>query len=149
MNLDRVEKLVRLFGGSRARELVVEAEGWQVTLRRNTTPAPETLTSFPSPTLLDTADEDDLLVQPATTTITAPLVGIFRQGEMRLAPGDRVGAGSPVGGIESMKILNPVIAHVGGEVLEVLVEDAHPVEYGQALFVLLPLPESEEEEVEP
>jgi biotin carboxyl carrier protein len=146
MDLDRVEKLVRLFGGSRARELVVEAEGWQVTLRRGAAPASGASNLFPYPAALDILDEAP--APPATATIAAPLVGIFRQGETRLQPGDRVWAGSPVGGIESMKILNPLLAEVGGEVLEVLVEDGTPVEYGQPLFVLLPLSEPEEEEDE-
>jgi acetyl-CoA carboxylase biotin carboxyl carrier protein len=52
--------------------------------------------------------------------------------------------GATVGHIDSMRILNPVVAEESGTVIEVLVEDGDPVEYGQRLFVLsdaLPLEE--------
>jgi len=55
---------------------------------------------------------------------------------VRLAPGDWVEAGSAVGAIESMKILSPVVAETDGRIVEVLVEDGHPVEYGQPLFLV-------------
>ena len=44
-----------------------------------------------------------------------------------------------------MKILNPVICGVGGQVLEVHIEDGQPVEYGLPLYVLSPLPAGEGE----
>ena len=75
-----------------------------------------------------------------TVMITAPLVGIFRRGERRLAPGDWVEAGAPIGAIESVKIANPVLTEVSGDVVEVLVEDGQPVEYSQPLLVVLPRP---------
>jgi biotin carboxyl carrier protein len=57
---------------------------------------------------------------------------------VRLQPGDRVEGGQPVGSIESMKILSPVQVPEGGEIVEVLVEDGQPVEYGHQLFLLRP-----------
>jgi biotin carboxyl carrier protein len=146
MKLERVEKLVKLFGASRARELVVEADGWQVTLRRGAASNPDGASAALSP-LVSELEEEAAPAAP-TVTITAPLVGLFRQGMARLAPGDLVRAGDPVGGIESMKILNPLFAEAGGEVLEVLVEDGQPIEYGQPLVVLLPLSEAPPEEEE-
>ena len=38
--------------------------------------------------------------------------------------------------IEAMKIMNEIQAEVKGSVLEVLVENGQPVEYGQKLFKL-------------
>jgi oxaloacetate decarboxylase (Na+ extruding) subunit alpha len=147
MNLERIEKLVKLFGGSRAEELTVEADGWNLRLRRNSGPT----AALPADTPMGPLENDLLVPEPpaiCTVEVTAPLVGIFRQGEERLAPGDLVQSGAPVGAIESLKILNPVVAEVSGEVLEVLVEDGHPVEYGQPLFVVLPAPEPDVEEAE-
>jgi acetyl-CoA carboxylase biotin carboxyl carrier protein len=36
--------------------------------------------------------------------------------------------------IEAMKIMNEIQAELNGTVLEALVENGHPVEYGQRLF---------------
>jgi acetyl-CoA carboxylase biotin carboxyl carrier protein len=75
---------------------------------------------------------------PGIHEIVAPLVGTFYIApEPGAAPfvrtGDRVEAGQTVGIVEAMKLLNPVSAEFGGEVVDVLVGDAEPVEFGQGL----------------
>ena len=50
--------------------------------------------------------------------------------------GDRVKAGQLVGTIESLNVLNEVETSVAGRVVEVLVQDGQPVEYGQALMAI-------------
>jgi biotin carboxyl carrier protein len=147
MNVDRIEKLVRLFGASRAGELLIEADGWRVAVRRSgLSSPPPPAAATPSPSV-----SESLLEEPESPSaaITAPLVGIFRQGERAVQVGDTIAAGQMVGSIESMKILNPVVAEVGGEVLEVLIEDGVPVEFGQALYRLWPSVEPAGGEEEP
>jgi biotin carboxyl carrier protein len=147
MNLERIERLVKLFGRSCARELQVESEEWRLSLRRAPAASAE-VPAFPLGQVSGESESD--AHDPALISITAPLVGIFRQGHVRLQPGDCVQAGDPVGSIESMKILSPVLAAEGGEIEEALVEDGQPVEYGHQLFLLRPLSdrdaEAEEEE---
>ena len=50
--------------------------------------------------------------------------------------GERVGKGDVLCIVEAMKLMNEIEAEVGGIVREVLVENAQPVEFGQALFVI-------------
>jgi len=74
-------------------------------------------------------------------TITAPMVGTFYRAPAPDADpyveiGDTVSPGQVVCIIEAMKIMNEIQAEVRGRVLEILVENAEPVEYGQPLFVL-------------
>lgn len=152
MDLERIERLVRLFERSHARELHVESEGWSLSLSRASVAAVSTAAPAEAPRA-QPAEEAE---QPTTrVSITAPLVGIFRQGGVRLQVGDRVEAGAPVGSIESMKILSPVLADEGGEIQEVLVEDGQPVEYGHQLYLLQPhhplrgYPGRESDEAEP
>ncbi len=38
--------------------------------------------------------------------------------------------------VEAMKTLNPIPAPRAGEVLEVLVQDAQPIEFGEPLLVI-------------
>jgi biotin carboxyl carrier protein len=146
MNLERIEKLVQWFGASHVRELVVEAEEWRVAMSRSAVSA---ALSPPMPVTGPVEWGEDANAERETVlTVTAALVGIFRQGEVRLRIGSAVRAGDAVGSIESMKILNPVLSEVNGEVVEALIEDGQPVEYGQALFVLEPREAAPDEEGE-
>ena len=52
--------------------------------------------------------------------------------------GDRIRAGQVVCIVEAMKLMNEVEAEVSGEVVEILVENAQPVEYGQVLMRVNP-----------
>jgi biotin carboxyl carrier protein len=38
--------------------------------------------------------------------------------------------------IEAMKVMNEIKAEIAGEVLEILVENGEPVEFGQPLFLV-------------
>ena len=64
------------------------------------------------------------------------MVGIFYHAEPPLFLGAEIKAGQIIGSIESMKLMNDVVAEDSGRVTDVLVEDGAPVEYGQALFRL-------------
>ncbi len=145
MDLDRIEKLIHLFGTSQVRELIVEADGWSLSVQRGAAPV---ATAIAGPPLSDLAEEpfEPLPDAPATAAITAPMVGVFRQGIAPLLLGSTIQAGEPVGGIESMKIMNPVISEVSGQIRELLIEDGTPVEYGQILFLVEPRPGVLEEE---
>ena len=51
-------------------------------------------------------------------------------------PGDAVAAGDTLLLIEAMKTFNPIRAPRAGKVARILVSDAAPVEYGEALIIL-------------
>ncbi|WP_374570327.1 acetyl-CoA carboxylase biotin carboxyl carrier protein [Phenylobacterium sp.] len=50
--------------------------------------------------------------------------------------GDTVQAGQTLMIVEAMKTMNPIPAPKGGKVVEILVEDAQPVEFGEPLVVI-------------
>ena len=50
--------------------------------------------------------------------------------------GDRVKAGQLVGTIESLNVLNEVETTFAGHVVEILVQEGQPVEYGQVLMTI-------------
>jgi acetyl-CoA carboxylase biotin carboxyl carrier protein len=75
--------------------------------------------------------------------IKSPIVGTFYAGPNPEAGafvkvGDTVEAGQTVCIIEAMKLMNEIEADVSGEVVRILVENGHPVEYGEPLFALRP-----------
>jgi acetyl-CoA carboxylase biotin carboxyl carrier protein len=71
--------------------------------------------------------------------ITAPLVGtVYHSPSPEDAPfvkvGDRVDENTVVCIIEAMKVMNEVKAAVSGTIAEILVSNAHPVEFGAKLI---------------
>ena len=73
--------------------------------------------------------------------ISAHFVGIFHasakpRGGALVAIGDRVKVGQLVATIESLNVINEVESPVAGCVVEILVQDGQPVEYGQHLIVI-------------
>ncbi len=71
--------------------------------------------------------------------ITSPTPGTFYAKPSPEDPefvkvGSKVRPDSVVCKIEAMKIFNDIAAECAGTIVEVLVDNAHPVEYGQPLF---------------
>lgn len=75
--------------------------------------------------------------------ITSPMVGTFYRapapGEAAFVEvGDRIKLGQVVCIIEAMKLMNEIEAEVSGQVMEIVVENGKPVEYGQTLMWVNP-----------
>jgi acetyl-CoA carboxylase biotin carboxyl carrier protein len=73
--------------------------------------------------------------------ITSPMVGTFYRAESEgaepfVAIGDTVEAGQTIGIVEAMKLFNPIVTEWSGVVLEVLAENAKPVQFGDPLVRL-------------
>jgi len=71
--------------------------------------------------------------------VSAPLVGTFYSAASPDDPhfvkvGDRVNENTVLCIIEAMKVMNEVKAGMSGTIAEILVENAHPVEFGTKLF---------------
>ena len=74
-------------------------------------------------------------------TLNSPMVGTaFVAAEPGADPfvkvGDQVSAGQTVLIVEAMKVMNPIPAPKAGKVIEILISDAEPVEFGQPLMVI-------------
>jgi acetyl-CoA carboxylase biotin carboxyl carrier protein len=82
-------------------------------------------------------------VDSSLVEITSPMVGTFYRAPAPDEPafvdvGDRIQTGQTVCIIEAMKLMNELEAEVSGEVVEILVDNAQPVEFGQTLMRLRP-----------
>jgi len=76
--------------------------------------------------------------------IVSPMVGTFYRAPAPDADpfvevGDIVEVGQTVCIIEAMKLMNEIEAETKGRLVEILVENAQPVEFGQKLFLVEPL----------
>ena len=75
--------------------------------------------------------------------ITSPMVGTFYRSPAPDEPafassGDRIRIGQTVCIIEAMKLMNEIEAEAAGQVMEVLVENGQPIEFGQILMYVNP-----------
>ena len=140
-------------------EFAVEEEGFKLKIRRganglpvvsttrgSNSPFPTTDTVSPLPTTPGAGTTSTASSNSAGTReeagisyIKSPMVGTFyRAASPESKPfadvGAKVAENTVVCIIEAMKIMNEIQAEAKGIVVEVLVENGQPVEYGQRLF---------------
>lgn len=75
--------------------------------------------------------------------ISSPMVGTFYRSPAPGEPpfvevGDRVRVGQTVCIIEAMKLMNEIEAEASGQIIEILVQNGEPIEYGQPLMRINP-----------
>ena len=159
MDLKQIKQIIELMKRSELTEFAIEEEGFKLKIRRgnnglpvvsglrgsnspfatgDTTP-PIPLQSSgstpPQPTLTPAAPREEAGIG----YIKSPMVGTFyRAASPESKPfadtGLKVVENTVVCIIEAMKIMNEIQAEAKGTVLEALVENGQPVEYGQRLF---------------
>jgi acetyl-CoA carboxylase biotin carboxyl carrier protein len=155
LDLKQIKQIIDLMKRSELTEFAVEEEGFKLKIRRGMTGLPVVSTSRGSNSPFPAYDTNPPMpvptAAPAALTATAaveeagvgfiksPMVGTFyRAASPESKPfadtGTKVVENSVVCIIEAMKIMNEIQAEAKGTVLEVLVENGQPVEYGQRLF---------------
>ena len=82
-----------------------------------------------------------LPVEPTGEVFKSPMLGTFYraaspEAESFAKPGDRVNADCTLCIIEAMKVMNEIKAEREFEIVDVLVKNGEPVEFGQPLFLI-------------
>ena len=104
---------------------------------------PVAATAAPAPSLELATEASPAALADNFYIIKSPIVGTFYAGPNPEAGpfvkvGDLVEAGRTVCIVEAMKLMNEIEADISGEVVQILVENGQPVEYGEPLFALRP-----------
>ena len=89
------------------------------------------------------AAPEEPAVDPSLKEIRSPMVGTFyRRPSPDVDPYVKVGGAvdedTVVCIVEAMKVNNEIKAEMDGDIVEILVEDGHPVEFDQPLFRVRP-----------
>jgi acetyl-CoA carboxylase biotin carboxyl carrier protein len=154
MQLDheQLHRLLIALGDSDIQEFRLEGDDFRLEIRRNlpgqavvapvmaapvAAAAPVKPLDSASPPPAATSTRSDLL------EITAPMVGTFYRAPAPGEPsfvevGTRINVGQAVCILEAMKLMNELESEVGGEVVEILVDNGTPVEFGQVLMRVKP-----------
>jgi len=147
MDIRKVKKLIDLLEESGINEIEIHEGEESVRITRH---APGAQTAYLAPPMAAPPPPAASTVAAPTKAepaevpghrVTAPMVGTFyRAPSPGASPFVEIGSAVEVGDtlciIEAMKMLNPIEADKAGTIREVLVENGHPVEYGQPLFII-------------
>src|SRR5690348_10446502 len=154
ISVEQVRRLIQMMNSSDVHEVTIEreSEGLRLTLRKPTPVigggAPYLVAEEPGAPV--EAAEPEAGPESAEQTpaapdthqkVTATLVGIFRVSLKRgskaaVSIDDQVRVGQIVGAIEALNVMNEVETPVAGRVVEIVVKDGQPVEYGQHLMTI-------------
>ncbi len=138
-----VRELAEILNETGLSEIEVERDGQRVRVARaSSTAAVQTIAS--APVLVPPPPLAPVVEPEAGRTgevVTSPMVGtVYLQAQPGTPPyvkvGDSVAVGQTLLLIEAMKTMNPISAPKAGTVLELLVVDAQPVEFGEPLVVI-------------
>lgn len=151
LNFKELQELVSALNQTDISELTLKSNDFELTLRKQgASPVPggeAAIASEPAPALAPPTAPAPPPAQAAPPAakdtdlvdITSPMVGTFYRAPAPDEPpyvevGDRIRVGQTVCIIEAMKLMNELEAEVAGEVVEILADNAQPVEFGQPLM---------------
>ena len=155
---DQLHKLLDALGESDIQEFRLEGDDFRLEVRRNlpvttvAAPVAPVAQAVPQASAVDVAAQGETpsaAPPPAAGSrsdlvdVTAPMVGTFytapAPGEAPFVEiGNRINAGQTICILEAMKLMNELEAEVAGEVVEILVDNGTPVEFGQVLMRVKP-----------
>ncbi len=147
MNLKEIKELITLMNENELMELEVERDGMKIRLRKSSSGKIETIMEeHAAPKVVKAGEKtvESAAKERSLIAIKAPMVGTFyRSANPEAKPyaeiGQTVEVGQVVCIIEAMKLMNEIKSEVKGKVVEILVENARSIEYGQALFMVEPI----------
>jgi len=167
MDFKKIQELIKLIGQTEVAELKIEEGDFKISIRNKNfagtkttqmvSMAPVAQTGIPVQAVQPAAaappaaaNADASAEKPPADAasdnliyIKSPMVGTFYRSSSPDKPpyikiGDSVTTGTVVCVVEAMKLFNEIESEISGKVVEVLVEDATPVEYDQPLYAIDP-----------
>jgi acetyl-CoA carboxylase biotin carboxyl carrier protein len=158
LDLKQIKQIIDLMKRSELTEFAVEEEGFKLKIRRganglplvsttakgsNTPFIPESnsVPPIPPPAPIQISGAQVAAEEPGVVYIKSPMVGTFYrspspESKAFVDVGAKIEENTLVCIIEAMKIMNEIQAEIKGTLVEMLVENGQPVEYGQRLFKL-------------
>ena len=148
MNLKEIKEMIQLMNENGLSEIEIEKDGLKIRLRKGSGGAIESSVvenaPAPAPGAMGGAASGGKLPAPASAqraSIKSPMVGTFYSAPAPDAasfvqPGSQVDVGQVICVIEAMKLMNEIKSEVRGKIVEILVHNGDPVEFGQPLFVI-------------
>jgi acetyl-CoA carboxylase biotin carboxyl carrier protein len=149
MELKEIKKIVEMMTENDLAEFLLEEEAFTLQLKRGTAgitqivSAPQQMVAAPAPAAAPAAAAPASNGNEGLIEIKSPMVGTFYRSPSPDADsfvqiGQDVTVDTVVCIIEAMKVMNEIQAEVKGKIKKILVDNATPVQFGQALFLVEP-----------
>ena len=150
MNMKEIKEMINLMNENNLMELEVEKDGMRIRLKKTASgqdlyngPIMVERERLPQNRAQESAESMERAAEK-TLEIKAPMVGTFYRAPSPEAPpyvevGQMVEPGQVICVIEAMKLMNEIKSEIKGKVLEVLVDNTEPVEFGQSMFLIEPI----------
>ncbi|MCX5668447.1 MAG: acetyl-CoA carboxylase biotin carboxyl carrier protein [Candidatus Omnitrophica bacterium] len=149
MYIKEIKDMLALMNDNGLTELEVEKDGMRIKLKKSSGGSFEKAIEFVPQASAPQSTQEAKAAKEAekaknTVDIKAPMVGTFYRSPSPEAAahvnvGDTIGIGQVLCIIEAMKLMNEIKSEVRGKILEILVDNAEPVEFGQVIFVIEPI----------
>ncbi len=142
METKKLKEFIKFMEDNNLNELEIEEDGKRIRLKKNSSDQPVVISQIPSQAQAPATPEN----KPSKSNvleIKSPMVGTFYAAPSPGAKpyveiGTVIKSGDIVCIVEAMKLMNEIKAEVGGKVVQILVENADPIEFGQTLFAIEP-----------
>ena len=157
MKAKEIQDLINFISDTGLEEVNIETEQLKLKVKRSSEATATVVAAAPvaapaaapapapaaSPAPAAAAPADNKPAADNLVTIKSPMIGTFYRSSNPETPpfvgvGDSVSKGKTVCIVEAMKLFNEIESDVSGKIVEVLVEDATPVEFDQPLFLVDP-----------
>jgi len=148
MDTKEIQRLLDYIAKSPLAEVSIETEGLKVSVKKNSAGAPVvTVAAAPvaaAPAAAPAAPAAPAAAAPVSDnlyTVKSPMIGTFYRAagpdkDDFVAVGSEIAPGKTLCMIEAMKLFNEIDSEVSGKIVQILVENASPVEFDQPLFVV-------------
>jgi acetyl-CoA carboxylase biotin carboxyl carrier protein len=160
MELKEIKELIKLVSESGVSEVEVERGDFKLAIKKTDEKtmvvhqtAPSLVQADPiepaSPAQVASAVQTDKIESHHTEssshliTIKSPMIGTYYKSSSPDKPpfvqvGDEIKVGQVLCIVEAMKLFNEIESEVSGKIVKILVDNASPIEYDQALFLVEP-----------
>jgi acetyl-CoA carboxylase biotin carboxyl carrier protein len=150
MDTKEIQRLLDYIAKSPLAEVSIETEGLKVSVKKNSAVAPVvTVAAAPAPVAAaPAAAPAAAAVAPVAApvadnlyTVKSPMIGTFYRAagpdkDNFVEVGSEIAPGKTLCMIEAMKLFNEIDSEVSGKIVQILVDNASPVEFDQPLFVV-------------
>ena len=145
MDTKEIQEIIKLMEENNLVEVEIEQEGKKIKLRkaefRNLAPQDVIYKQTATPSQPAQEEQKTPAKSENLIEIKSPMVGTFYRAsapnaEPYVEVGKKIKKGDVLCIIEAMKLMNEIKSEVDGEIVEILVENGEPIEYGQPLFLV-------------
>ena len=150
MDIRKIKKLIDLIQQSDVAEIEIKEGEESVRISRNSpqptqmmmaAPSMQTAPLLASPPIATDIESAPVPVASLANAVKSPMVGTFYRSASPEAAvfaevGQTVAEGDVICIIEAMKMFNQIESDRSGVIKSILVENGHPVEFGEPLFIV-------------